>query len=79
MYCTSRGVMSDMNSSRLTPVACSTFATDSVDGQRRRPSGETRFDLLNVVGSSPAFLASPEALESVAGRKRVDCIPDLRM
>src|SRR5712692_31822 len=42
-------------------VAARHFATDSVDGQRSRPSGVTRFDLLNVVGSSPARLASPEA------------------
>ncbi len=62
VYCTSRGEMRDMNSSRLAPVASSTLATDSVDGQRRRPSGETRLERLNVVGSSPAFLASPEAL-----------------
>ena len=31
------------------------------DGQRGRPSGVMRFDLLNEVGSSPAFFASPEA------------------
>ena len=36
------------------------FATDSVDGQRGRPSGVMRFDLLNVVGSRPDFLASPD-------------------
>ena len=42
-------------------VADSDFATDSVEGQRARPSGVMRLDLLKVVGSSPAFLASPEA------------------
>jgi len=42
------------------PVAASDFATDSVDGQRARPSGVMRFDLLNVVGSNPARLARPE-------------------
>src|SRR5262249_49575313 len=46
--------------SRLVPVAASDFATDSVEGQRARPSGVMRFDLLKVVGSSPAFLARPE-------------------
>ena len=45
----------------MTPVACSDLAIDSVEGQRGRPSGVMRFDLLKVVGSSPAFLARPEA------------------
>ena len=49
-----------MNSSIVAPVACNTFAMDSVDGQRGRPSEVTRFDLLKVVGSSPAAFASPE-------------------
>src|SRR5204863_389210 len=35
-------------------------ASDSVDGQRSRPSAVTRFDLLKVVGSRPARRASPE-------------------
>jgi hypothetical protein len=56
-----RSVISDTKMSTVTPVACSDFATDSVEGQRGRPCGVTRFDLLNVVGSSPAFLASPDA------------------
>ena len=43
------------------PVAASDLATDSVEGQRGRPSGVIRFDLLKVVGSSPAALARPEA------------------
>src|ERR1700719_1080706 len=41
-------------------LAASDLATDSVDGQRSRPSGVMRLDLLKVVGSSPARLASPE-------------------
>src|SRR5687767_13838641 len=45
----------------LVPVAPSDFATDSVDGQRGRPSGVMRLDLLKVVGSRPAFFARPEA------------------
>ncbi len=48
------------NVSTFVPVAASAFATDSVDGQRMRPSRVTRFDLLNVVGSSPDRLASPD-------------------
>src|SRR5437868_11883080 len=42
-------------------VAASDFATDSVEGQRWRPSGVMRLDLLKVVGSSPARLARPDA------------------
>src|SRR5258708_26312252 len=41
-------------------VAVSALATDSVEGQRSRPSGVMRLDLLNEVGSSPAALARPE-------------------
>src|ERR1700680_544031 len=41
-------------------VAASALASDSVDGQRSRPSAVMRLDLLKVVGSSPARLASPE-------------------
>src|SRR5437868_9520203 len=44
----------------LVLVAVSDLATDSVDGQRVRPSGVIRLDLLKVVGSRPARLASPE-------------------
>ena len=44
----------------LTPVADNDLATDSVDGQRALPSGVMRFDLLKVVGSSPARLARPD-------------------
>src|SRR3954468_337052 len=52
--------MSCTKVSMLVPVAASAFATDSVDGQRARPSGVMRFDLLNVVGSSPDRLAKPD-------------------
>jgi hypothetical protein len=41
-------------------VAASALATDSVEGQRSRPPGVMRLDLLKVVGSRPARLASPE-------------------
>src|ERR1700688_3515453 len=41
-------------------VAASALATDSVEGQRSRPSGVMRLDLLKVVGSRPERLASPE-------------------
>ena len=37
------------------------LAIDSVEGQRGRPSAESRFDLLKAVESSPARLASPDA------------------
>jgi hypothetical protein len=50
-----------VKSSKLAPVASSTLARLSVEGQRGRPSPVTRFDLLNEVGSSPARLASPDA------------------
>ena len=52
----------------VVPVAANAFATDSVEGQRVRPSGVMRFDLLKVVGSSPAFLARPDG-ESPARRR----------
>src|SRR6202051_4344111 len=42
-------------------VAVRALATDSVEGQRSRPSGVMRLDLLNEVGSRPAALARPEA------------------
>ena len=41
-------------------VASSTLAMDSVEGQRGLPSLLRRFDLLNAVGLSFAFTASPE-------------------
>ena len=56
----SQSAISDTKDSTLTPVAASDLATNSVEGQRARPSGVMRFDLLKVVGSSPARLASPD-------------------
>src|ERR1700726_4085243 len=53
----------------LVPVAASALLIDSVDGQRARPDAVMRFDLLNVVGSSPARRARPEA-ESPAPQAR---------
>src|ERR1700692_3464775 len=41
-------------------AAASALETDSVEGQRSRPSGVIRLDLLKVVGSRPERLASPE-------------------
>ena len=63
----------------MVPVAASDFATDSVEGQRARPSGVMRFDLLKVVGSSPAFLARPDAREPGARGEPVERRPDLGM
>src|SRR6478752_1973941 len=41
-------------------VAASALATDSVEGQRSRPSAVMRLDLLKVVGSRPARRANPD-------------------
>ncbi|CUX31500.1 hypothetical protein AGR13a_Cc30121 [Agrobacterium genomosp. 13 str. CFBP 6927] len=38
--------------------------TDSVEGQRLRPSGPKRFDLLKDVGSRPARFANAEGVSS---------------
>src|SRR5579863_1103810 len=54
------GSMRVTNVSKGVPVAAKALAIDSVEGQRARPCGVTRFDLLKVVASSPARLASPE-------------------
>src|SRR3954453_1160362 len=54
----------------LVLVAASAFATDSVDGQRGRPSGVMRFDLLKVVGSRPDFLARPEGVSLARAARR---------
>src|SRR5262245_49190904 len=54
----------------LVPVAASAFATDSVEGQRARPSQVMRFDLLNVVGSSPDFLARPDGESPARAARR---------
>src|SRR5581483_3741885 len=45
----------------VSPVTARIFATDSVLGQRGRPSRVMRLDGLNAVGSSPARRARPEA------------------
>jgi hypothetical protein len=66
--------MSCTKTSNGVPDAASAFATDSVEGQRACPSGVIRFDLLKVVGSSPAFLARPEA----EGRRSLTRFPPLR-
>ena len=42
-------------------VASMILASDSVEGQRGRPSADWRFDLLKAVESRPARLARPEA------------------
>ncbi len=47
-----------------------TSATDSVEGQRGRPSGVMRLDLLKVVGSRPAFLARPDAERPARAARR---------
>src|SRR6187551_1736402 len=41
-------------------VAASALETDSVEGQRSRPSAAIRLDLLKVVGSRPERLARPD-------------------
>src|SRR5262249_39053287 len=56
-----RPARSAANSSQLVSAAASARAMLSVEGQRSRPSGLWRFDLLKVVGSSPAARASPDA------------------
>src|SRR5437588_12300273 len=49
-----------INSSSEAPVADSTLARLSVEGQRCFPLAVPRLLLLKVVGSSPASLARPE-------------------
>src|SRR5262249_30882095 len=56
--------------SNLVLVACRALATDSVEGQRWRPSGVTRLDLLKVVGSRPAFFARPDGVILARAAKR---------
>ena len=65
-----------VNSSSVAPVASSTLASDSVEGQRSRPSGLSRLDLLNAVGSSPALAGKPRRRQVVSLGKRVDRTPD---
>ena len=54
----------------LVPVAASALLIDSVDGQRARPAAVMRFDLLKVVGSSPARRARPEAESPARAARR---------
>ena len=56
------------------PVASSALATDSVDGQRRRPSAVIRFDRLKVVGSSPDFLANPDGESPASAASRSSAV-----
>src|SRR6185437_6098668 len=63
-------VRSVMKLSTLVLVAARDLATDSVEGQRGRPSGVMRLDLLKVVGSSPAFLASPDGVKPERSARR---------
>ena len=58
-------------------MAASDLATDSVEGQRSRPSAVMRLDLLKVVGSSPARLASAEVRHAGALGQPVQRGPDL--
>ena len=58
------------------PVASRILAMLSVEGQRGRPSAEARFDLLKVVGSSPARRARPGRRQPVARGEPVDRRPD---
>src|SRR5690606_39449567 len=51
-------------------IACRILAMLSVEGQRGRPSDATRLDLLNVVGSSPALRARPEAVRWLRSARR---------
>lgn len=49
-----------MKSFSVAPVASRIFAMLPVDGQRGWPYFDQRLLLLNVVGSSPQYFASPE-------------------
>ena len=62
--------ISPTKTSGVTFVAVSDLATDSVEGQRSRPPGVIRFDLLKVVGSSPARLASPDGYNPARAASR---------
>ena len=53
----------------LVLVAASALATDSVEGQRARPSGVMRFDLLKVVGSRPGLLGQPRRRQARRARR----------
>ncbi len=67
------------NESTELPVAASALETDSVEGQRSRPSAVTRLDLLKVVGSRPERLASPGGRQAGALGQPVQRGPDLLM
>ena len=58
------------------PVAVSTFATLSVEGQRARPSGPVRFEGLKAVDSTPgsAILRAAQGVlvHRQADRRRLD-------
>ena len=58
----------------VVPVAASALATDSVEGQRGRPSGVMRFDLLKVVGSRPDFLARPDGESPARAARRSSAV-----
>src|SRR6187399_267715 len=62
--------ISDTKDSTLDWVAASALEIDSVEGQRARPSGVMRFDLLKVVGSRPDFFASPDGDKSERSASR---------
>ena len=66
-------------SSRLAPVAASTLARLSVDGQRSFPLAAPRLLLLKVVGSRPGELGQTGGRHAVPGGERVDGAPDLEM
>ena len=55
---------SPTNPSSDSPVAASTLAIDSVDGQRGRLSAPWRLEGLKAVASRPAFLARPDGLSA---------------
>ena len=61
--------------SRVVPVAAKAFATDSVEGQRVRPSGVMRFDLLKVV--EPGLPGEAGWGEPGNGGEAVEGRPDL--
>src|ERR1700733_3045198 len=67
-----------INSTKIStgvPVAVSALAMDSVEGQRARPEAVMRFDLLKVVGSSPARRAKPEADNPARAARRSTAHP----
>ena len=67
------------NVSMGVPVAVKALATNSVDGQRARPSEVTRFDLLKVVGIESRLFCKTRGREPGDGSEAVQCSPDLSM